>query len=155
MVKLSETERKSDAMAVQQAFASSGKVKIQILVTVVFTFCYCTILLYATLFNSPPTPQKSKSTLSSSSSQSYITEVIAASPYVDRSAPLLVFPQLQTAPRVLPLRVADMIKILVRFFCSVITFMKRLDTLVIAFASFFYGPHISTWGFTSLILMIS
>ncbi|KAB1210259.1 ABC transporter D family member 1 [Morella rubra] len=81
MVKLSETERKSDAMAVQQAFASSGK--------------------------------KSKSTLSSSSSQSYITEVIAASPYVDRSAPLLVFPQLQTAPRVLPLRVADMIKILV------------------------------------------
>ncbi|XP_041002944.1 ABC transporter D family member 1 isoform X2 [Juglans microcarpa x Juglans regia] len=53
------------------------------------------------------------STLSSSKAQSYITKVIAVSPPVVKTVPLPVFPQLQTAPRVLPLRVGAMFKILV------------------------------------------
>lgn len=79
MVNPSETDRQSDAMAVQRAFNTTGK----------------------------------NSAFSNSKAQSYITEVIAASPSVDQTVPLPVFPQLQTAPRVLPLRVAAMFKILV------------------------------------------
>eukprot|EP00258_Populus_trichocarpa_P017949 XP_006380421.2 ABC transporter D family member 1 isoform X1 [Populus trichocarpa] len=44
---------------------------------------------------------------------SYISEVIAASPSVDHNLPLPIVPPLQRAPRVLPLRVAAMFKILV------------------------------------------
>ncbi|KAI9391473.1 hypothetical protein POPTR_007G092200v4 [Populus trichocarpa] len=43
----------------------------------------------------------------------YISEVIAASPSVDHNLPLPIVPPLQRAPRVLPLRVAAMFKILV------------------------------------------
>ncbi|KAI5582443.1 hypothetical protein BDE02_07G086900 [Populus trichocarpa] len=46
-------------------------------------------------------------------SHSYISEVIAASPSVDHNLPLPIVPPLQRAPRVLPLRVAAMFKILV------------------------------------------
>ncbi|XP_059433464.1 ABC transporter D family member 1 isoform X1 [Corylus avellana] len=53
------------------------------------------------------------SSLSNSKAQSYITKVRAVSPSVDQTVPLPVFPQLQTTPRVLPLRVAAMLKILV------------------------------------------
>ncbi|XP_061949606.1 ABC transporter D family member 1-like [Populus nigra] len=44
---------------------------------------------------------------------SYISEVIAASPSIDHNLPLPIVPPLQRAPRVLPLRVAAMFKILV------------------------------------------
>ncbi|KAJ6990913.1 ABC transporter D family member 1-like [Populus alba x Populus x berolinensis] len=46
-------------------------------------------------------------------SHSYISEVITASPSVDHNLPLPIVPPLQRAPRVLPLRVAAMFKILV------------------------------------------
>ncbi|KAJ4841526.1 ATP-binding cassette sub- D member 1 [Turnera subulata] len=75
----SETERRSDAMIVQQAFSTNDKV----------------------------------SAFSNSKPQSYISEVIAASPLPDDSCPLPIVPQLQRAPRALPLRVAAMFKILV------------------------------------------
>ncbi|CAL5391391.1 unnamed protein product [Camellia sinensis] len=78
MMKPSETERQSDAMAVQRAFASAKK----------------------------------DSSISNSKSQSYVSKLIAASPPVNHDVPLPVVPQLQTAPRLLPLRVAAMFKIL-------------------------------------------
>lgn len=78
-MKPSETERQTDAMAVQRAFATSRKV----------------------------------SAFSNSKAQSYSSDVIAMSPAVDRNVPLPVVPQLQRVPRVLPLRVASMFKILV------------------------------------------
>lgn len=74
-----ETNRQSDAMAVQRAFASTVK----------------------------------NSAFSNSKAESYITEVIARSPSVDQTVQLPMFPQFQTAPRALPLRVAAMFKILV------------------------------------------
>ncbi|CAL5323857.1 unnamed protein product [Camellia sinensis] len=80
MMKPSETERQSDAMAVQRAFASAKK----------------------------------DSSISNSKSQSYISKLIAASPPVNHDVPLPLVPQLQTAPRLLPLRVAAMFKILGR-----------------------------------------
>ncbi|GMP54406.1 hypothetical protein CsSME_00019597 [Camellia sinensis var. sinensis] len=79
MMKPSETERQSDAMAVQRAFASAKK----------------------------------DSSISNSKSQSYVSKLIAASPPVNHDVPLPLVPQLQTAPRLLPLRVAAMFKILV------------------------------------------
>ena len=66
------------------------------------------------------------SAFSNSKAQSYITEVIAASPSVDQTVPWPVFPQLQTAPRVLPLRVAAMFKILVSLFGLVTIFKSFL-----------------------------
>ncbi|XP_057970554.1 ABC transporter D family member 1 [Malania oleifera] len=74
-----ETDRQSDAMAVQRAFATNRK----------------------------------DSAFSSSKAQSYISKVIAASHPVDPSLPLPVVPQLQSAPRMFPLRVAAMCKVLV------------------------------------------
>ncbi|KAB5556510.1 hypothetical protein DKX38_007419 [Salix brachista] len=56
--------------------------------------------------------QKAFST-SDKATHSYITEVIAASPNTDYDVPLPIVPQLQRAPRALPLRVAAMFKILV------------------------------------------
>ncbi|KAI9165040.1 hypothetical protein LWI28_006462 [Acer negundo] len=56
---------------------------------------------------------KKDSAFSNSKAQSYIPDVIASSPFVDHSVPLAVFPQLQCAPRALPLRVAAMLKVLV------------------------------------------
>lgn len=53
------------------------------------------------------------SAFSNSKAQSYISEVMAVSPSVDCNVPLPVIPQLQSAPRVLPLRVASMFRILV------------------------------------------
>ena len=53
--------------------------------------------------------------MSSSKSQSYVPEVIAASPFVNHDVNLPVVPQLQGVPRVLPSRVAAMFKILVNF----------------------------------------
>ncbi|KAJ0097046.1 hypothetical protein Patl1_27241 [Pistacia atlantica] len=73
MSKSSETDRQSDAMAVERAFVMAKK------------------------------------------TQSYISEVIAASPSVDHSVPLPIFPQLRSPPRGLPLRVAAMSKVLVSF----------------------------------------
>ncbi|PSR88086.1 ABC transporter D family member 1 like [Actinidia chinensis var. chinensis] len=78
-MKPSETERQSDAMAVQRAFANTKK----------------------------------DSSFTSTKSQSYVSELIATSPSVDRDVPLPVVPQLQIATRLLPLRVASMFKILV------------------------------------------
>ncbi|XP_024991284.1 ABC transporter D family member 1 isoform X2 [Cynara cardunculus var. scolymus] len=77
-LKSSETERQSDAMAVQRAFAT-----------------------------------RNDSAFSSSKSQSYFSELIAASPAEDLSTLLPVVPQLQNDPRALPLRIAAMFKILV------------------------------------------
>ncbi|KAG2711876.1 hypothetical protein I3760_04G098000 [Carya illinoinensis] len=79
VVKSTDTERQSGALAVQRAFATAGK----------------------------------NSTRSCSNAQSYITEVIAVSPPVDKTVPLAVFPQIQMTPRLLSLRVAAMFKILV------------------------------------------
>lgn len=79
MVKSSETDRQTDAMAVERAFVTAKKV----------------------------------SAFSSPKAQSYVSEVIAASPVVDHNVPLPVFPQLKRAPRILPLRVAAMFKVLV------------------------------------------
>ncbi|XP_057491884.1 ABC transporter D family member 1-like isoform X1 [Actinidia eriantha] len=78
-MKPSETERQSDAMAVQRAFANTKK----------------------------------DSSFTSTKSQSYVSELIATSPSVDRDVALPIVPQLQIAPRLLPLRVASMFKILV------------------------------------------
>ncbi|XP_051143944.1 ABC transporter D family member 1-like [Andrographis paniculata] len=72
----SDTERQSDAMTVQRAFANS------------------------------------KRDAAFSVSRSHSSNLIASSPNMEDS-PLPVFPQLQTAPRILPLRVASMFKILV------------------------------------------
>ena len=58
------------------------------------------------------------SSFSNSQSQSYISELIAASPYVDHDAALSVIPQLQFAPRSLPSRVTTLLKVLVSFFCK-------------------------------------
>ncbi|KAJ0039996.1 hypothetical protein Pint_26589 [Pistacia integerrima] len=81
MSKSSETDRQSDAMAVERAFVMAKK----------------------------------DSTFSNSKTQSYISEVIAASPSVDHSVPLPIFPQLRSPSRGLPLRVAAMSKVLVSF----------------------------------------
>ncbi|KAG5529449.1 hypothetical protein RHGRI_029992 [Rhododendron griersonianum] len=78
-MKLSDTERQSDAIAVQRAFANTRK----------------------------------DSSFANGKSQSYTPELIASSPFVDRDVKLPVVPQLQSAPRLLPLRVAAMFKILV------------------------------------------
>ncbi|KAL5566353.1 hypothetical protein UlMin_029517 [Ulmus minor] len=78
-IKPSETNRQTDAMVVQRAFASSRK----------------------------------DSAFSKSKSQSYIADVIAASPSVDHAVSLPDFPQLQGRPRALPLRVAAMSRVLV------------------------------------------
>ncbi|KAJ7956832.1 ABC transporter D family member 1 [Quillaja saponaria] len=56
---------------------------------------------------------KKDSAFSNSKVQSYATEVIAASPYVDNKISMPVAPQLHSNPRVLPLRVAAMFKVLV------------------------------------------
>lgn len=78
-MKLSETERQSDAIAVQRAFANTRK----------------------------------DSSFANGKSQAYTPELIAASPSLDRDVKLPVVPQLQSTPRLLPLRVAAMFKILV------------------------------------------
>lgn len=75
----SETERQSDAMTVQRAFANT----------------------------------RNDSAFSSTKSQSYFSELIAASPAEDLSTLLPVVPQLKNDPRVLPLRIAAMFKVLV------------------------------------------
>lgn len=72
-----ETDRQTDAIAVQRAFTAAKK----------------------------------DAAFTSSKTQSYVSEVIAASPSVNHELP--VVPQLQSVPRVLPLRVAAMFKVLV------------------------------------------
>ncbi|OVA14380.1 ABC transporter-like [Macleaya cordata] len=79
MTKSSETERQSDAMTVQRAFA----------------------------------PTRKNTAFSESKAQSYVAEVIQRSPIIDNEGPLPVVPQLKKAPRVLPVRVAAMFKVLV------------------------------------------
>ncbi|CAA2998788.1 ABC transporter D family member 1 [Olea europaea subsp. europaea] len=74
-----ETDRQSDAMTVQRAFANTKK----------------------------------DSAFSASKGQSYSSKLIATSPTDNHEYPSPVFPQLQTAPQLLPLRVAAMFKILV------------------------------------------
>ncbi|KAK6258893.1 hypothetical protein SCA6_013367 [Theobroma cacao] len=59
------------------------------------------------------TAAKKDSAFSSPKAQSYVSEVIAASPFVNHDVKLPVVPQLQRVPRVLPLRVAGMFKVLV------------------------------------------
>ncbi|THG14498.1 hypothetical protein TEA_014205 [Camellia sinensis var. sinensis] len=78
-MELSETDRQSDAMAVQRAFAMT----------------------------------KMDSLSSNAKSQSYISELTAASPPMSHGAPLPIIPQLQSASRPLISRVAAMFKILV------------------------------------------
>ncbi|XP_002515826.3 ABC transporter D family member 1 isoform X1 [Ricinus communis] len=79
VVRISDTDRQSDAMVVQRAFATID----------------------------------TDSAFSSSKAQSYISEVIAASPSADSRHQLPTVPQLQRAPKALALRVAAMSKILV------------------------------------------
>lgn len=74
-----ETERRSDAMVVQRAFAPTDK----------------------------------DSAFTNSKAQSYISEVIAASPSENTGLLLPIVPQLQRVPRALALRVASMFRILV------------------------------------------
>lgn len=50
---------------------------------------------------------------SSKSTQSYFSELIAASPSEEIITSLPVVPQLQNDPRILPLRIAAMFKVLV------------------------------------------
>ncbi|KAE8704920.1 ABC transporter D family member 1 [Hibiscus syriacus] len=76
---VSETDRQTDAIAVQRAFTAAKK---------------------DSEFSSPRT-------------LSYVSEVIAASPSVNHDAKLPIVPQLHKVPRVLPLRVAAMFKVLV------------------------------------------
>ncbi|XP_052197814.1 ABC transporter D family member 1 [Diospyros lotus] len=78
-MKLSETDRQSDAIAVQRAFSNTTK----------------------------------DSSFSNAKSQPYISELITTSPHVDHDVPLPIVRQLQGAPRLLPLRIASMFKILV------------------------------------------
>ncbi|KAI7980618.1 ABC transporter D family member 1, partial [Camellia lanceoleosa] len=97
MIKPSETERQSDAMAVQRAFASAKK----------------------------------DSSISIPKSQSYVLKLIAASPPVNHDVPLPLVPQLQTAPRLLPLRVAAMFKILSLSLISIsLLFVSLLSLLL-------------------------
>ncbi|XP_057530328.1 ABC transporter D family member 1-like [Amaranthus tricolor] len=56
---------------------------------------------------------KKSSTFSRSSSESYISEIVRASPTSDRAVTLPRVPQLQITPRTMPLRVAKMLRILV------------------------------------------
>ncbi|PIA50702.1 hypothetical protein AQUCO_01200132v1 [Aquilegia coerulea] len=74
-----ETNRQSDAMTVQRAFANTKK----------------------------------ETAFSDSKAHSYVTEVIATSPIVEHKAPLPVVSRLKKTPRVLPVRVAAMFKVLV------------------------------------------
>ncbi|KAI4383483.1 hypothetical protein MLD38_009316 [Melastoma candidum] len=78
-MKSSDTERQSDAIVVQHAFATTAK----------------------------------DSSFSHSKDQSYFSEIIAKSPSRYESAALPIVPQLNCSPRVLPLRVAAMFKVLV------------------------------------------
>lgn len=56
---------------------------------------------------------KKNSAFSNSRAQSYFSELIAASPAVDHDSRSLVVPQLQIDPKILPLRIAAMFKVLV------------------------------------------
>jgi ABC-type uncharacterized transport system fused permease/ATPase subunit len=56
---------------------------------------------------------KKESAFSKSKSQSYFAEVLASSPPVNPGQPLPVIPQLKVDPRILPLRIAAMFKVLV------------------------------------------
>lgn len=56
---------------------------------------------------------KKGSTFSRSSSQSYFSEILGSSPAIARDAALPHIPQLQISPKMLPLRVANMFRILV------------------------------------------
>ncbi|KNA13617.1 hypothetical protein SOVF_115030 [Spinacia oleracea] len=56
---------------------------------------------------------KKRSTFARSNSESYISEVIRASRTLDRATTLPHVPELQISPRMLPLRIANMFKILV------------------------------------------
>ncbi|XP_039009664.1 ABC transporter D family member 1-like [Hibiscus syriacus] len=76
---VSETDRQTDAIAVQRAFTAAKK----------------------------------DSELSSPKTISHVSEVIAASPSVTHDVRLPIVPQLHKVPRVLPLRVAAMFRILV------------------------------------------
>ncbi|KAJ9177606.1 hypothetical protein P3X46_012809 [Hevea brasiliensis] len=91
----SATERKSDAMVVQLAFATTDK----------------------------------DSAFSNSKAQSYISEVILASPSADPGLPLPIVPQLQRAPKALALRVSAMFRILVPTFLD----KQGAQLLVLAF----------------------
>ncbi|KAL6223304.1 hypothetical protein ACLB2K_006691 [Fragaria x ananassa] len=53
------------------------------------------------------------STISNSKSQSYIADVVAVSPSAEHNVTIPSFPQLQRAPRALPLRAAAMFKVLI------------------------------------------
>ncbi|KAM7517453.1 hypothetical protein LguiB_016415 [Lonicera macranthoides] len=53
------------------------------------------------------------SAFSNSKAQSYFSEIIAASPSVDPNIPIPIIPQLRIVPRILPLRIAAMFKVLV------------------------------------------
>lgn len=56
---------------------------------------------------------KKKSTIARSNSESYISEIVRASRTLDRTTTLPRVPQLQISPRMLPLRIAHMLRILV------------------------------------------
>ncbi|KMT09515.1 hypothetical protein BVRB_6g129810 [Beta vulgaris subsp. vulgaris] len=58
-------------------------------------------------------PVKKSSSISRSNSEAYISEILRASPTVNRALSLPLVPQVQISPRMLPLRVANMFRILV------------------------------------------
>jgi hypothetical protein len=112
ILKSSETERKSDALAVQRAFRSNSKV---VMISYCL-FCYCCSLTCHSLTHFIC----QGNSLSGPKEHSYSTQVIATSPNTEIESteqPHLI-PQLQCSPRPLPVRVAAMSKILVHCYIS-------------------------------------
>jgi hypothetical protein len=129
-LKSSETDRKSDALAVQRAFITNTKV----LMISYCLFCYC---WYGMRHSFLPAKKKmccflthfnyQGNSLSGPKEHSYSTQVIATSPNMEIESteqPRMV-QQLQCSPRPLPVRVAAMSKILVT-----ITFPNRLMAFI-------------------------
>lgn len=101
MKRSSETDRQSDAMTVQRAFASTKKVWSHICLLISVNLV---IELSWNYHCQDP---------AFSASRSHSSELLVASPTDGNDYPSPVFPQLQSVPRILPLRVASMLKILV------------------------------------------
>lgn len=88
-------------------------------------------------------PQGTK--LSKSEAELYFSELISASPSEDDESPLHVFPHLKSVPRILPLRIAAMSKVLV----SVVLLLHQLGP-------FSWLVSLSPWLlFFSLILKLN
>ncbi|XP_073155742.1 ABC transporter D family member 1 isoform X2 [Henckelia pumila] len=107
--KNSGTERQNDALTVQRAFANSKKVWPSPILSTDNVHSLAILMLLAL----PGEIKFQDSAFSASRTQSYSSELIAASPPERYDYPSAVFPQLQTVPKLLPLRVASMFKVIV------------------------------------------